>query len=440
MTVKTTTRDDRISYPTRFIAYPSGVETSGTPALIGYYTQKQQNGGDYGSKPTYKFIYWREPATIRRLLGKKNLAASKVKVVPGRLHRKRIRTDSPVRTKTTPHPYTMSLVKDQNVPVVQTFFNPDGSLSSKTICSSARSRPPTGSGPLNAMDNNDKIAIIGKLRTKIAGSDFNVGVMLAEGHQTLMMIASIARRIDRAYRSLEHGNFRDAAQHLLVDPKAYKQRRSRPNQRELSSLWLELQYGWKPLLSDVKAGAEFVAKLVNFPYCQTYRVRTKKALVYSWDTTAWQEDRKGSVDCLQIIARISEVDVPQLVGLTDPLSIVWEKTPYSFVADWFIPIGNWLSARGLASAVTGEYVTTIYTRERCSWLGLQAPSQICEVYSGGSRPYGEIIQVKRTVSSFLSVPTPNFKTLGQAASWEHCANAVALLTQRFKSFGRSIHS
>lgn len=34
----------------------------------------------------------------------------------------------------------------------------------------------------------------------------------------------------------------------------------------------------------------------------------------------------------------------QQLGLDDPLGLIWELTPYSFVVDWFLPVGQWLSS------------------------------------------------------------------------------------------------
>jgi len=126
------------------------------------------------------------------------------------------------------------------------------------------------------------------------------------------------------------------------------------------------------------------------------------------------------------------VNVAQLSGLTDPASVLWELTPYSFVADWFIPIGNYLAARSLASALTGTFVTTKTRRVFCAYEGLANTDNgiVRTVYTTPPKGNCALINVTRTVSTSLNVPVPSFKTLDKVASWKHCANAVALLVQK----------
>jgi hypothetical protein len=46
------------------------------------------------------------------------------------------------------------------------------------------------------------------------------------------------------------------------------------------------------------------------------------------------------------IAQASEL------GLTNPAILAWELIPFSFVADWFIPIGSWLEAQTALLGIT----------------------------------------------------------------------------------------
>jgi hypothetical protein len=42
------------------------------------------------------------------------------------------------------------------------------------------------------------------------------------------------------------------------------------------------------------------------------------------------------------------------LGLNNPAKAIWNAYPYSFVADWFFPVDNWLSTKGL-QPFTGEW-------------------------------------------------------------------------------------
>jgi hypothetical protein len=288
---------------------------------------------------------------------------------------------------------------------------------------------------------NDTINLQGKMREKIVGSDFDMSVFLGEGRQTLVLIADSAKRIKTAldgFRGLDPGK---VARALGVSPVRVRDiMRKNPGGRKLSpreaaeaaaQAWLELQYGWIPLLKDAHGAAQALAQQLNEPAVQTYRVRQKNHTETCPVASPSIQNYEYRAEVrAQLIARIKEVDVVGLNGLIDPSSMAWELTPWSFVADWFIPIGSYLSARGLAQSVSGTFVTTISQREYFfTQSGLSLNIWDKKVTDFNWR-YMRVI-VDRTVSSTLATPKPSFKTLGKVASWQHCVNAVALLTTSF---------
>jgi hypothetical protein len=282
-----------------------------------------------------------------------------------------------------------------------------------------------GTASSDEWNSNDTIAALGKLREKVAGSDFNAGVFLAEGSKALTMIADSAVRIRKGLTAIKRGDVIGAA-------KALGSKRPTKVHKTASANWLELQYGWMPLVKDAYGGAEFLGKLLNFPMVQTYKVRRKKKMNGTWSFPGWTSKKADASTTYQILARLTEVDPYQLSGLTDPASIVWELTPYSFVADWFIPIGNYLAARSLASALTGTFVTTKVRRVSAAYTGHPGAGNAFVSTSHITHPSCNWTQINvdRTVSTTLSVPVPRFKPLSDVPSWKHCANAVALLVQK----------
>jgi len=161
----------------------------------------------------------------------------------------------PRRVRDEPHPYTMSLRGNHdrkaafrtsdgvyNGSNFQSAWAP-GSHSDGTFCTTS------------LIDSNAEIKTVAKLREKIFGSDFNASVFLGESHQTLGLIANSANRIYTALRYLKKGNVVQASQALLSGTTrvARTHRRSssgKLDDKSLSSAWLELQYGWLPLLKD----------------------------------------------------------------------------------------------------------------------------------------------------------------------------------------------
>jgi hypothetical protein len=198
---------------------------------------------------------------------------------------------------------------------------------------------------------------------------------------------------------------------------------------EAAAIWLSMQYGWLPLLQDAKAGAEALAHHLNTPFRKTYRVTVRKE-VDSIRTTYWRyivDNARYAVATATrthrrgLIAKIVErPTIAKLLGLTDPANVAWELLPYSFVADWFIPIGDFLRARGLESGLTGIFITADKKMGNA-----HTPTSPWFDHTCRSSYYDVIFT--RSISTTLKVPMPTFKPLNKVASWQHCANAVALV-------------
>lgn len=341
------------------------------------------------------------------------------------LRYRKVPKPAPPRDSFGENPYTVSFVNwsdSQGVYTERLYPVPDTNSERRVLHSGSLSGPP----PASSWDSNDTIRLLGKLREKVAGSDFNFAVFLAEGNESLKMIANAATRIDRSLNALRRGNVQRAWKALSGDrtPKGLSPR------KDAASNWLEMQYGWIPLLKDAEAGAQFLAHLSSGKPEQRSRVRSSKNLQAA--PGPWTPLGYEAKTTMQITAIYKDVSAIGLSGLLDPLSVVWEKLPYSFVVDWFIPIGNFLSARGLASSLTGTFVTTRVDKLVYSGYSLDGSANALRpTWSGGACTYRSV-SLKRTVSSSLDVPVPTVKPLSEALSWKRAANAVALLSQRVR--------
>lgn len=200
----------------------------------------------------------------------------------------------------------------------------------------------------SAMENEVKLATY----LKVADAKTNLGVALAEAHKTSDLILSSARRIDRAYRSFRRGDFRRVAQELNISP------------NRVHKNWLEYKYGWMPVLMDVKNGAEFFAQqhMGRSPrfVAQTKVSSSVKRVVktidesyslgsYYVETGLAEKVYRCKIWCELTNPHLSAI---QQLGLTNPALVAWELIPYSFVFDWFISVGDWLTALTAFHGVT----------------------------------------------------------------------------------------
>lgn len=289
-------------------------------------------------------------------------------------------------------------------------------------------------------------AAIGKMLNDLKDQTTNLGVAIGEGRQTANLYLDAAKRIASAGRSLRQGNLAGAASAfagISVSRKQdvnYRQEWKKKGPLAFANGWLQLQYGWKPHLSDIWGSLEFLAnKLHRMP---RYRV-SKGGSKTVTTTTIVPPGGLGFGDLttvsnqydLKIIIYYSgsENHDPSSLGLTNPLSIAWELVPWSFVVDWMLPVGNYLNnldaTYGL-NFVKGCKTRFFRGRTTIAEFGVSGQTAT-DIVSNIST----VLQVRETVhcvrsklTGFPSVPPPKLKS---PYSPMHLANATALLFQAF---------
>lgn len=293
-----------------------------------------------------------------------------------------------------------------------------------------------------------------KLLEGLKDMSFNAAQAYAERSQTANLVASTATRLAKSYRSLRNGNLAKAARDLGITPpkragRRFKRDYPTDQANAVGNAWLELQYGWKPLLSDVYGSMETLAKAQNKPntiYKKKNGRKKRKEDVYKRTAENLGSGSAGSKVLVQSISKSCDVRVgvtysissPALadlksVGITNPALLAWELLPFSFVADWFFPVGNYLSSLDatLGLSFVDGYVTVFRKSTATSYLGgSYSLSNGYRWYQDNDISQREYITNTRTqLNSFPSAPAPSFKN---PVSSSHLASAMALLLQTFK--------
>lgn len=297
--------------------------------------------------------------------------------------------------------------------------------------------PVVNSTYVDKLPQDQRNKLLAKLQRKAYGSGFNPVVFLAEGRQALDMIFSAATSIANALSAVRHGNLRAACFHLGVTPSGVRSRELW-YKKEMSDRWLELQYGWLPLLSDVKEGAQFLAEAAEQP--QKYRTKLVGRRVYAvyenyrGTEPRYYASRVNIVSHQIIIYNFSKA--PTGVGLWGVAEAAWEKLPWSFVCDWFVPVGELLRSLKTASQISGTVVETykvdsVYLNPTSQGSGYTVRSTALPIGESLERTY-----MRRTVTDEVKPIQSTEAVLGsisnlkEAMSWRRASNAVALLTQR----------
>lgn len=188
---------------------------------------------------------------------------------------------------------------------------------------------------------------------KLKDQKVNYGVFAAEASTASAMIAKNTRAVYNAYKNVRKGDMKAAYDALRVSTRPATKRWHKPpkNSKEASSRWLEMQYGWMPLVSDIYGAIQDVnAGLLREPRVTARVMRTDE--VVESIPVAPGPFYNGMKDVNRqnlVLVRLDfAIDLPILQqfinkGLTNPVEIAWELVPFSFVVDWFTSIGDYLS-------------------------------------------------------------------------------------------------
>jgi hypothetical protein len=291
-------------------------------------------------------------------------------------------------------------------------------------------------GPINS--------VISKVIQKAKGHSWNMAVDVAQGKQTVDMAVSTLGKLGRSIMALKHGDFAHAARQLGASP-----RPSRLKTTDISGRWLELQYGWLPLLGSVYEASKAFEAISNGPRKTKFKAGFSKALVHNYSANTLSCKQKFRYNYGLTFEMKEEMSVERQLGLYDPLSVAWELVPYSFVVDWFLPIGEYLSNLNQLGSLRGRWLSSrrVGTEGGISfdWTGGSATYPFCG-YHGFTHRYqamswkptivrNSAYYARDALASAPKLPFPRVRSLPGAMSPKRIANAVSLAHQRFLGNG-----
>jgi len=292
-----------------------------------------------------------------------------------------------------------------------------------------------------------------KLLDNIKGMSINVAQTVAERQQTMNTVTSAAKSIAGVLRGLKKGNFTEAAKALGISPPKRGRRRfnkdfANDSANAIGDGWLALQYGWKPLLMDVHGACEALAKAkngTNAIYANSSGTAYKawiedKSIIGNppsgWSGTEVTLQQLNASLLVKYKVRYSKSS-PQVsnlasLGITNPALLTWELLPYSFVVDWFVPIGNWLSSLDATAGMSfqmGFSVSLSKVKQSSSRSRdfRRLNTNAVNYSTAYTSAFTERIDIKRT--SLGAFPTASFPRFKNPVSWSHLASAMALLKQ-----------
>ena len=279
-----------------------------------------------------------------------------------------------------------------------------------------------------------------KARIKAKGESVNIAQNFGERDQLARQTMTTLGRLYDGVRAVRHLDPVAAAAALGV------RGRSMRNLKVPFDMWLELQYGWKPLLSDIHSATTALSHSVaeRKPSKTIIATQTEKVVGESVisasnvPTCIARLTRRTETEHKCKIRFDLELDNPLLkqateLGLTNPAELAWELLPFSFVADWFVPVGSFLSQldASFGWAFKGGSISKKTTmKTRCTSVSL-IPDSSGAKPSGYGYASGKGYQMNFSRSTYSSMPFPDYRALAPKSpfddSGQHVANGIALL-------------
>jgi len=298
----------------------------------------------------------------------------------------------------------------------------------------------------------DENIVISRLQNKITGSTANLAEDAATAMQTIRLFTNNVTRLRFLASLLREGDLNGYAK-LLGNARGMKglkkawnmaNRNGLAGPKLLSELWLEYRYGWLPLIGDIEASLNAYARYV----ASNPRVLTVTASASKSDLVVTNINnlsvitvgKRAGVKSTHTKTRCRiglhyHVSNPlksmfSQLGLTSPISLGWELIPFSFVVDWFLPIGSALNAASAFDGLTFHSGYKSYLTERRS----QVDYDLTDSFSDATYDRKEQISgtgtgtsVNLTRTKLTSFPSPKVPQVKNPLSIIHTANAVALL-------------
>lgn len=297
-----------------------------------------------------------------------------------------------------------------------------------------------------------RIAVSKLIHFAEQGLNSNMAQNLAQYNQLFDLIAGNAMRMKSALDDVKRGNFSQAANTLTQGRKSrFKGPRQKPDRKkDVANNWLAFQYGWKPLLDDINGFMQTLSRLQT----ETKTVSRVSAKGESFRTvdvayppapsadpnskpgkTQFRLTNKVRYTIRYRVENSMHAFMSQL-GFTNPINLFWEILPYSFVADWFVPIGPMLEQLTAFSGCTflggsKTSFTKVNMNSAIGYSGVHSASSTVNVLFHAAYSQDEVFLIRSGLTGFPSPILPTYHSDGLQHG-NRAANAIALLTKAFK--------
>jgi hypothetical protein len=292
---------------------------------------------------------------------------------------------------------------------------------------------------------------LSRVQGRISAAQVNIAQAYAERKQAVDMISKRIRFLGELARSINTGNLIKAGQLLVNYGRPVHTKNVRWHSQNLANHWLEYQYGWKPLLSDIYGGcaaifdAHYTYRPLEFSGSATVQGYIPQMILragpmptsghhWEWEARAVSY-RETARYVIQVEEDTSVLHALASLGVTNPALLAWELFPYSFVADWILPVGPWLQQLEYARGLTFVRGTLSHRKKlvgatRTKYVIDSLQKGQTGIVLGGDGTYLYDLKDRTLLGSF---PYQKFPSFQPQLGVERALSGISLITQLFTS-------
>jgi hypothetical protein len=251
--------------------------------------------------------------------------------------------------------------KEQSGTIYQEMWAPNSGINTwyGTALYSVQAETPRES----PFSDNLVIKCLHQLAENAKGEAFDASMAYAEMDKSIADIGKSAHKMAGYLSNLMKGNIAGAIKATGAMPRRTGSGRYSKSPRTTltqavngiatptANAHLQMTYAWRPLLNDVKAAAEAYAAATHF-------TRSTRVTAIASSKYKWKNPPTSSGLTEHSIKMWSDVTLlftnPMDFLAVDPLQVAWERVPFSFVFDWFVPVGSLIGAFNDLNVIGGQ--------------------------------------------------------------------------------------
>jgi len=318
----------------------------------------------------------------------------------------------------------------------------------------------SASGKLTSWGSTESVAItkldpsladdvLRKVLSQMLEDDVAFNAFLLQGKQSLKMVANLATGLAHGVDNLMTAEFKK--------PKSFKKFLANAGDEAVSKFsgkYLEYLYGWKPLADDVENAFQAMLDGYTGPDQKRFRLSVRKskqqkhtvtiecrASAY-WTSEWWWAQDLLKVNRAKVVLHYSfPSQAGEMLPTMTPFGTAWELAPWSFVVDWFVPVGDWIGAMEatqyamyMDNAVLTQSVKVTSNGSSSRWTATNTSG--CEMRAMSPPVWGgqTFIMTREVLSRVAVLDRIRFPDFSSKFGLPQASQALALLSQVFKKW------